>query len=72
MKRIKPPYKDKIYNNKRADFQDDDLDEPVVKMIRDKMLYDQFKEKVTASLKKSRQDKINKLQADPKHWSGLI
>ena len=64
---------DIIYNNPRADKQDDNMDDKIEKEIKSKMLFDDLKKRMkTAYQKKKRQDKINDLNSRPSSWEGLI
>jgi hypothetical protein len=72
MKKLKT-IKDIIYNNPRADKQDNDTDDKIEKEIKSKMLFDDLKKRMkTAYQKKKRQDKINDLNSRPSSWEGLI
>ena len=65
--------KDIIYNNPRADKQDDNMDDKIEKEIKSKMLFDDLKKRMkTAYQKKKRQDKIDDLNSRPSSWEGLI
>ena len=72
MKKLKT-IKDIIYNNPRADKQDNDVDDKIEKEIKSKMLFDDLKKRMkTAYQKKKRQDKIDDLNSKPSSWEGLI
>lgn len=72
MKKLKT-IKDIIYNNPRADKQDNDVDDKIEKEIKSKMLFDDLKKRMkTAYQKKKRQDKIDDLNSRPSSWEGLI
>ena len=72
MKKLKT-IRDIIYNNPRADKQDNDWDDKIEKETKSKMLYDDLKKKMkNAYQKKKRQDKINDLNSNPSSWKGLI
>ena len=72
MKKLKT-IKDIIYNNPRADKQDDNMDDKIEKEIKSKMLFDDLKKRMkTAYQKEKRQDKINDLNSRPSSWEGLI
>ena len=72
MKKLKT-IKDIIYNNPRADKQDDNMDDKIEKEIKSKMLFDDLKKRMkTAYQKKKRQYKINDLNSRPSSWEGLI
>lgn len=71
MKKLKT-IKDIIYNNPRADKQDNDSDADIEKEIKNKMLFDDLKIRMrNAYKKKKRQDKINDLNSNPSSWKGL-
>ena len=72
MKKLKT-IRDIIYNNPRADKQDNDWDDKIEKETKNKMLYDDLKKRMkNAYQKKKRQDKINDLNSNPSSWKGLI
>jgi hypothetical protein len=72
MKKLKT-IRDIIYNNPRADKQDNDWDDKIEKETKSKMLYDDLKKRMkNAYQKKKRQDKINDLNSNPSSWKGLI
>ena len=72
MKKLKT-IKDIIYNNPRADKQDDNMDDKIEKEIKSKMLFDDLKKRMkTAYQKKKRQDKMYDLNSRPSSWEGLI
>lgn len=64
--------RDLIYNNPRADKQNKEWDDKEEKKIKDKMLYDDLKKRMSDAYQKNkRQKKIDKLQAIKTHWRGL-
>ena len=73
----KKSYRDFIYNNPRADKQTTDPAEVQAdKEVEGKMLYDSrrmdtFRRMLSASKKRKREKKIDKLQSNPDHWKGL-
>ena len=72
MKKLKT-IRDIIYNNPRADKQDNNWDDKIEKETKSKMLYDDLKKRIkNAYQKKKRQDKINDLNSNPSSWKGLI
>ena len=64
--------RDLIYNNPRADKQNKEWDDKEEKKIKDKMLYDDLKKRMSDAYQRNkRQKKIDKLQAIKTHWRGL-
>lgn len=64
--------RDLIYNNPRADRQNVDTDDKEEKKIKDRMLYDDLKKRMSDAYQRNkRQKKIDKLQSNDDHWKGL-
>ena len=77
-KKIKPPYKDMVYNNPRADKQQNGMDDKLEQQQKDRMLFDEtprgkdtVRRMADSYRKRQRQKKITKLKSDDSHWSGL-
>jgi len=71
MRKIRPPYRDKVFNNPRADKQDASWDDKIEKEEKDKTLYDAKQsvlDKIRAVIRKK---KVEKLKGNSDLWKGL-
>lgn len=64
--------RDLIYNNPRSDKQDKGWDDAEEEKIKNKMLYDDLRKRMSSAYQKRKRDKkIDKLRSNSDHWEGL-